>query len=259
MRLKGRVALITGAASGDGDGVKGIGGACAWVFSREGARLVLTDLDEARGERTAAQIRESGGDALFLHLDVTDEHGWTEAVRETLDQFGKLDILVNCAGSTASASVEDTTVEMWDSQIAVHATSVFLGTRAAIPAMRTNGGGSVVNISSMVAMIGAGFGTAYSAGKGATRSFTKAAAVQYARDGIRVNSVHPGWTDTPLARTTMEEIVARTGGDHRVEKIPMGRLASAEEIAFAILYLASDEASYVTGAELLVDGGVTAQ
>ena len=259
MRLKGRVALITGAASGDRDGVKGIGGACAWVFSREGARLVLTDLDEIRGARTAAQIRESGGEAVFLCLDVTDEHGWSAVGTEALDRFGKLDILVNSAGSTASALVEDTTLEMWDSQIAVHATSVFLGTRAAIPAMRANGGGSVVNISSMVAMIGAGFGTAYAAGKGATRTFTKAAAVQYAGDRIRVNSVHPGWTDTPLARTTMEEIVARTGADHRVEKIPLGRLASAEEIAYAVLYLASDESSYVTGAELIVDGGVTAQ
>jgi NAD(P)-dependent dehydrogenase (short-subunit alcohol dehydrogenase family) len=255
-RLEGKVALITGAAHGLQGELMGFGGASAWLFVREGAKVALADINEEMGEKSASQIRESGGEAIFVRLDVTSEDEWINAIKTTVDAFGRLDILVNNAGTGAPYKVEDTTVEIWDGQMNVHAKGTFLGTKHAIPEMRRVGGGSIINISSINGLIGSPTSTAYHAAKAAIRLFTKSAAIQYARDNIRVNSVHPGYAMTPLTKRmlTMPEEMA-----WRVAKVPMGRVATAEEIANGILYLASDESSFVTGSELVIDGGVTAQ
>ncbi|MDA1189782.1 MAG: glucose 1-dehydrogenase [Chloroflexi bacterium] len=258
MRLKDKVALISGAARGLKGEVMGIGGAAAWLFAQEGARLVLADLDEERGEATAAQLRASDAEAVFVKLDATNAVDWQHAVSLAVQAFGRLDVLVNSAGTTHSHSVEGLDLQDWNAQMDVHAKSVFLGMKHSVPAMLESGGGSIVNISSMAGIIAVS-SAAYAAGKGASRILTKAAALQYAKDGIRVNSVHPGWTDTPLARSTMHHIMTDGSGDTRAQRVPLGRLGRAGEIARAVLFLASDEASYITGAELVIDGGVTAQ
>ncbi|MBM3949549.1 MAG: SDR family oxidoreductase [SAR202 cluster bacterium] len=259
MRLKGKVALVTGAAAAERDGLKGIGGAAAWMFVREGAKVAVADINAEKGEHTAAQMRESGGEALFVFLDVRQEEEWKAAVRATVARFGKLDILVNSAGLTGGgANTEGTTLEQWDKMMAVHARGTFLGVKHVIPEMRRAGGGSIVNISSMHGIVAIKYGqgaSAYQAAKGAVRTFTKAAAIQYAKQNIRVNSVHPGNTNTPMATPYMnnpEWVKTWT------TETPLGRFATSDEIAYAILFLASDEASYVTGAELVVDGGITA-
>ena len=255
MRLEGKVALITGAANGVRGKLMGFGGGASWLFAREGAKVVLADVNEQDGETTASQICGSGADALFVKLDVTREQDWADAVRAAVSRFGKLDILVNSAGTTSRDTVEDTTIEVWDSQMDIHAKGTFLGAKAAIPEMRRAGGGSIVNVSSIFGMIGSPSSTAYHAAKGAVRIFTKAAAIQYAREGIRVNSVHPGYVDTPMTHKFFRdpELAGR-----RTESVPMKRFGTVEEIAYGILYLASDESSYVTGAELVIDGGTTA-
>ena len=256
MRLEGKVAMITGAANGVRGKLMGFGGAAAWQFTREGAKVIITDIDEEDGEITARQIRESGGEAVFVRLDVTSEEDWEDAVRAAVSSFGRIDILVNNAGTSSRETVEGTTVDMWDGQMEVHAKGAFLGTRAVIPEMRRVGGGSIINVSSIFALIGSPSSTAYHAAKGAIRSFTKAAAVQYAGEGIRVNSVYPGYVTTPMTQRyfTDAALVGR-----RTESVPMKRFGTAAEIANGLLYLASDEASYVTGAELVIDGGTTAQ
>ena len=256
MRLEGKIALITGAATGVEGELMGFGGATARLFVREGAKVVVTDINEPMGQETASQIRETGGEAIFLRLDVTNEQDWIDAIETTVARFGKLDILVNNAGTPALEVVEKTTVEVWDAQMALHARGVFLGTKHAIPEMRKLGGGSIVNVSSVMGLVGSPRSTAYHAAKGAVRLFTKAAAVQYAAEGIRVNSVHPGFVKTPMTRTRFSDpkILAE-----RLASVPMGRLGTVDEIVYGILYLASDESSFVTGAELVIDGGMTAQ
>jgi NAD(P)-dependent dehydrogenase (short-subunit alcohol dehydrogenase family) len=258
LRLDGKVALITGAATGVRGQTRGIGGACAWLFAREGARLVLADINDDLGRTTASQIGEDGADALYVHLDVRREREWAEAVDAAVSAYGRLDVLVNNAGTgtEASQTVEHTTVETWDNQMAVHAKASFLGMKHAIPAMRRAGGGSIVNISSIHGIVGTFTVTSYQAAKGAIRILTKAAAVQYAGEGIRVNSVHPGYTMTPMTTLMFSDPEIT---ESRLSEIPMGRIASSDEIAQGVLYLASDDASYVTGAELVIDGGVTAQ
>jgi cyclopentanol dehydrogenase len=256
MRLEGKVALITGAAAGVQGELMGFGGATAWLFVREGARVVLGDIKEELGQKTASQIRESGGDALFLRLDVTNEQDWINAIQTTVSTFGRLDILVNNAGTGARYTVEDTTAEIWDAQMDVHAKGTFLGTKHAIPEMRKVGGGSIINVSSIYGIIGSPTSTAYHAAKGAIRLFTKAAAIQYAKDHIRVNSVHPGYALTPLTREGYRDPERL---DWVLARVPMGRLGTADDISQGILYLASDESSFVTGSELVIDGGMTAQ
>ena len=256
MRLEGKVALISGAATGVEGELMGFGGASARLFVREGAKVVLSDVNEESGQKTAAQIRAAGGDALFLRLDVTSEQDWKNAIETTVSSFGRLDILVNNAGYGVLATVEETTEEMWDGQMNVHAKGVFLGTKHAIPEMRKVGGGSIINISSIQGLVGSPITTAYNAAKGAIRIFTKAAAIQYAPDSIRVNSVHPGFAMTPA---TQEPFSDPELLNPFLASVPMGRLASAMEVANGILYLASDESSFVTGSELVIDGGVTAQ
>ena len=248
MRLEGKVALISG-------GARGIGAATARLMAGEGASVVIADVLEKEGMETEAKISEAGGEVLFVRLDVTSEADWNAAVTATVTKYGKLDILVNNAGISSRTGVEETTVESWDQVMDINAKGVFLGTKAAIPEMRKAGGGSIINISSIYGIVGSGGSASYHASKGAVRIFTKAAAVQYAREGIRVNSVHPGFVDSPMteAHHGVPEIrQARTG------QTPLGRLGIPEDIAPGILYLASDQSSFVTGSELVIDGGMIA-
>ena len=255
-RLKNKVSFITGGANGNKGKLMGIAGAYAWLASNEGSDIVITDIDTDSGKLTVDHINESGGKAIFIELDVTDENNWQESINFAVTQFGGVDILINSAGIHTLKNTEETSSEAWDRMMAIHAKGTFLGTKYVVPEMRKRGGGSIVNISSMCAMFGSPTNTAYHAAKGAIRSFTKSAAIQYAQEGIRVNSVHPGYTETPF---TIAPFSLPGALESRVSKIPLGRLASAEEIANSVLYLASDDSSYVTGAELVVDGGVLAQ
>jgi NAD(P)-dependent dehydrogenase (short-subunit alcohol dehydrogenase family) len=242
-RFEGRVALITGGASG-------IGKATAQRIAAEGGAVVIADVQDEAGAAAVAEIEGAGGAAAFVHLDVTDEHGWADAVAETLDRFGGLDVLVNNAGIGDTEPLEVTTVDTWDKVVAVTQTSVFLGMKAAADALKRSGHGAVVNVSSMYGIVGSGVSPAYHAAKGAVRLLTKTTALGWAPEGVRVNSVHPGYIDTP--------ILGDTDRDALVGATPMGRLGQPEEMAAAIAFLASDDASFVTGAELVADGGYTA-
>ncbi|MGD8810539.1 MAG: glucose 1-dehydrogenase [Gammaproteobacteria bacterium] len=249
MRLKDKVAIVTGAASG-------MGAATARLFAREGAKVVVTDLLEAEGAAVAKEISDAGGEARFHTLDVTSEADWAAVVADTVSAYGRVDILINNAGVSGSHP-DLLNTETWDQQMTVNAGSVFLGMRAVIPEMKKTGGGAIVNISSISGFVGQRMvHMGYNAAKGAVRLATKAAAVQFARDGIRVNSVHPGVM--PPMRTSI--MTADPEMRRRMTSaIPMGREGKIEEVANANLFLASDEASYITGIELPVDGGYLAQ
>jgi len=250
MRLKGKVALISG-------GARGMGASEARLFAREGARVVIGDILDAEGRAVEAEIRAEGHDALYVHLDVTDEGDWERAVTLAVERFGKLDILVNNAGVGGGSRIEDTTVKEWDHVMDVNAKGVFLGTRAAIPVMRRGGGGSIINISSQLGLVGTDISSPqYQASKGAVRLLTKTTAMQYARDGIRANSVHPG----PIV-TAMTERRRHDPAHYKLmlSRIPLGRFGEPDEVAYGVLYLASDESTFVTGSELVIDGGWTAQ
>jgi NAD(P)-dependent dehydrogenase (short-subunit alcohol dehydrogenase family) len=250
VRLAGKVALISGAA-------RGMGAAEARLFAREGARVVLGDVLETEGRAVEAEIAAAGGQAAFVRLDVTSETDWARAVGLTVERFGRLDVLVNNAGIGGAGRVEDTTAEAWDRVMNVNAKGVFLGTKAAIPAMRRAGGGSIVNIASQLGLVGMDDSSPqYTASKGAVRLLTKTTALQYAREGIRCNSVHPGPIITPMTEGRRADPVVY---QRMLSRIPMGRYGEAEEVAYAVLYLASDESAYVTGSELVIDGGWTAQ
>jgi len=247
--LDGKVALVTGAALG-------IGEATARELAARGAAVLVTDVLDPAGEKVARAIRKGGGKAAFRHLDVSDSREWRKAVNAAVRKFGRLDILVNNAGIGTYPDVESETVEGWNRLIAINQTGVWLGMKYAVPAMRTAGGGAIVNVSSIFGAVG-GFGgsIAYHASKGAVRLMTKNAAIRYATENIRVNSMHPGFIDTPM-------IVEVKGTDTEaliLANTPMGRLGRPEEIASAIAFLVSDDASYVTGSELYADGGWTAR
>lgn len=251
IRLPSKVALVTGAAGG-------IGAEIARCFAAAGAKLLVTDLRDEAGQALARQIQGTGGEARYLHLDVSLEVDWQRAMAAALQQFGRLDILVNNAVLVAApAAIAERSVDDWDRVMAVNARGVFLGTKHAIPLMRDAGGGSIVNISS-IAAIGQSqiMDALYAASKGAVRIFTKVTAAQHARDGIRCNSIHPGPIDGELMRGVWSDPVAL---ERRLARIPMARLGRASEVAAAALYLASDEASYTTGVELAVDGGALVQ
>ena len=249
-RLDGKVAIISG-------GARGQGATEARMFAREGAKVVFGDLLDDEGKQVEAEINESGGEATYVHLDVTREDDWRSAVETAITRYGKLDILVNNAGILIRKGLEETTVEDWDRIMGVNAKGVFLGTKQAIPAMRRAGGGSIINISSTAGLVGSPNGSpSYTATKGAVRLFSKATAIQYAKEGIRCNSVHPGPIDTEMIRDTISD-PARL--EQRMQRLPMGRVGKAEDIAYGVLYLASDESSFVTGSELVIDGGTTAQ
>ena len=247
-RLEGKVALISG-------GARGQGSAEAKLFAKEGAKVVLGDLLDDEGKKIEAEIAESGGEATYVHLNVTSNADWGKAVETTVDRYGKLDILVNNAGIAFRKSLEDTSVEEWDRVMDINAKGVFLGTKHAIPAMRQSGGGSIVNISSIAALIG-GPVAAYGASKAAVRLLTKATAVQYAGEKIRCNSVHPGYLETAMTSGILSNPDTR---EDWVRRTPLGRIGTVDDVSYCVLYLASDESSYVTGSELVIDGGVTAQ
>ena len=249
MRLRGKVALISG-------GARGVGAATARLFAREGAGVVIGDVLEREGHEVASEIAAAGGEASFVELNVTSETDWQGAVDEAVSRFGKLDVLVNNAGIYLRGYVEETSSEDWDRVVEVNAKGAFLGTRAAIPAMREAGGGSIVNIASFNSLVGTTTSAAYNASKAAVRLLTKSTAVQYAEDGIRANVIHPGPLRTAMFLSGFpdEEAV-----ESRRALVPLGRIGTAEDIAYGALFLASDESSYMTGSDLVIDGGWTAQ
>ncbi len=249
MRLEAKVALITGAASG-------MGANMARLFAGEGAKVVVADMLDDEGNQVVADITRANGAAIFRHLDVSNEAEWQAAVEATLAEYGKLDILVNDAGLSGSAVEDLFDTAAWDRLMSVNARGAFLGMKFAIPIMKAAGGGSIVNISSISGITGQhGIHVAYNASKGAVRTLTKAAAVQHGADNIRVNSVHPGLMPPMRSsgRTADPAVRARM-----LRQVPLGRAGRPEEVANAVLFLASDEASYITGAELYVDGGYLA-
>jgi NAD(P)-dependent dehydrogenase (short-subunit alcohol dehydrogenase family) len=249
MRLPDKVALISGAARGQG-------AAEARLFAHEGASVVITDVLESEGAALADEIGRTGVKAHFIRLDVTDEDQWKGGIALTVERFGKLDVLVNNAGIIRYTPIEHTTVEEWDEVMAVNARGIFLGAKHAIPAMRQAGGGSIVNISSTTGLVGSGWGSVYGSSKGAVRSFTKYLAVQHARDGIRANSIHSGPVDTEMIA---DRIGTPEGRAASVARVPLGRIGTVQDVAWGAVFLASDESSFMTGAELIIDGGLTAQ
>jgi 3(or 17)beta-hydroxysteroid dehydrogenase len=262
-RVKGKVAIITGAAGG-------LGKAQALLLTREGSEVVLTDIVETEPRETVEEIRRAGGEAIFLRHDVTSEEDWAEVIEQTLSVFGRLDVLVNNAGIVISKAIADMSLEDWRRVTSVNLDGVFLGTKHAIAAMKKSGGGSIINMSSIGGLVGmGGDSSAYCASKGGVRLFTKSAALQCSKLGhgynIRVNSIHPGFIMTPMLEKLMRVAVAVSGCTYeeakktRADSTMIGRLGEPEDIAYAVLYLASDESSYVTGAELVVDGGYTAR
>lgn len=249
-RLAEKVAIITGAARGQG-------AVEAEMFAAEGARVVACDVLVEEGEAVVDRInREHGnGTAVFLRLDVSEEIEWQRAVGATVSTFGALHVLVNNAGILSPETILETSSEDWDRMMAVNAAGPFLGMKHSVPAMRAAGGGSIVNVASVSAMTAGRLGAAYHASKGAIRSLAKSVAIQLVGDGIRVNTVFPGPVDTPMIRETYRPgHIGRFDTEH-----PMGRLARPEEIAYGVLFLASDESSYMTGSELVIDGGWTAR
>ncbi|WP_406634350.1 SDR family NAD(P)-dependent oxidoreductase [Amycolatopsis sp. WGS_07] len=244
-RLDGKVALLTGATGG-------IGRATAELFAREGARLVITDVDQAAVEKLAKKL---GTEVLADRLDVSSAENWREIVDRTQQRFGRLDVLVNIAGIVDWPGIEETGKDGWDRVIAVNQTGTWLGMKTAMPLLRASGNASVVNTSSVLGLVGSGAAAAYQASKGAVRLLTKTAAVEYATRGVRVNSVHPGVIATPMIQDLLDD-----QGDQQpdIVRTPMRRAGSPAEVARAMLFLASDESSFVTGTELIVDGGLTA-
>jgi NAD(P)-dependent dehydrogenase (short-subunit alcohol dehydrogenase family) len=259
-QVQGKVALVTGGASG-------IGAAVAEVLAREGASVAVTDIDEFKGPELVAGIRKGGHDAVFLQQDVTSEARWIEIVAEVLQRFGRLDVLVSNAGiGIAVPSITDMTLEDWRRQTAINLDGVFLSVKHCLPAMRKTGGGSIIMMSSLAGLRGAAGLAGYCATKGGVRLFAKAVAMECASagDGIRVNSVHPGIIDTPIwgkipTEATGSQSNAPIDAEERAKfATPLGRVGYAHEIASSVLYLASDASSYVTGAELVIDGGMNA-
>src|ERR671919_1369463 len=245
MRLQDKVALISG-------GARGMGAVEARLFAKEGAKVTIGDVLEDECRKLEAEINATGGVALFVRLDVTHEADWQKAVEATVNRFGKLDILVNNAGISGRGRIEDTAAEEWDRVMEVNAKGVFLGTKVVIPAMRQGSGGSIINISSQLGLVGTDHSSPqYQASKGAVRLLTKATAIQYAKDRIRANSVHPGPIVTPMTEARRADPQT---AKLMISRIPLGRYGEPEEVALGVLYLASDEASFVTGSELVIDG-----
>lgn len=249
MRLEGKVAIITG-------GAQGMGSEEAILFAKEGAKVVIADVNDDQGELLATSINTSSGASLYVRTDVTNERDWDHCIQATLSKFGKLDILINNAG-ISSYSVEDPdNTEGWHRIMDVNATGVFLGTKYAVPEMKKAGKGSIVNISSIMGFIGDGTGhPAYHASKGAVRIFTKACAVRHGPDGIRVNSVHPGYM--PRMKTTIHSNPNLR--EEQAKLTPLRRTGEPIEVAYGVLFLASDESSFITGTELVIDGGFIAR
>ena len=254
-RVSGKVALVTGAALG-------IGKATALLLAREGAKVVIADLKEKEGHAAVAEVEAAGGEALFVSLNVTQEEDWKKAIEAITAKFGGLDIAVNNAGILYNGSVEETSLADWRRVQSVNLDGVFLGTRYAVEAMKPRGAGSIINLSSIEGLIGDPTLAAYNASKGGVRLFTKSAALHCARAGyrIRVNSIHPGYIWTPMVQgftsATPDQVAAR---QKLIDLHPLGHLGEPDDIAYGILFLASDESKFMTGSELVIDGGYTAQ
>lgn len=249
-RFEGKVALVTG-------GAFGMGAATAKLFAAEGAKVVICDLLEDEGKKRITEIETEGGTACFIRLDVTKEEDWEAAIKTVLTQYGALHVLVNNAGISGSGYQDQGDVKAWEELMSINATGPFLGTKHAAPAIIKSGGGAIVNLSSISGVVGQGYiHPGYNASKGAVRTMTKQSAVRFAKDGIRVNSVHPGIM--PAMRTS--GITADPVHRKKILEayVPMKRAGEAIEVAKAVVFLASDDASYITGAELPVDGGYLA-
>jgi cyclopentanol dehydrogenase len=252
-RLDNKIALISGGTGGQGSTeVK--------LFCQEGAKIVFGDVRDEEGKALESEVRNSGGDATYVHLDVTSESDWQNAVSKAVELYGQLDILINNAGVIVIKGLEDTTEEDWDFVQNVNSKGVFLGAKSVISAMKESGGGSIVNLSSIAGLIGSPM-SAYGASKGAVRLLSKSIAVQYGSDGIRCNSVHPGtlMPDSSIMTSNASFFADPAMGANILASTPLGRFAEPIEIAMGVLYLASDESGYVTGSELVIDGGKTAK
>ena len=261
-RLQGKVAIVTGGASG-------IGAETGRLFAAHGASVVLCDMQDDLGRVVAHEITDNGGVAEYRSLDVTDEAQWIALAADIEKKYGKINVLGNIAGVSGrpadmtvqvtgvmtGVALTEMSLELWNRIMEVNSTGVFLGTKSVIPAMQRAGGGSIFNISSICGIVGSFANAAYHASKGSVRIFSKAAAIQYAKDQIRVNSVHPGFVDTPMARPGL---LGNESGRARMEATPLGRFGKPIDIAMGCLYLASDESAWVTGSELVIDGGMTA-
>jgi len=252
-RVKDKVAIITGAAGG-------LGKAEALILAREGAKVVLTDIDETGLERAAEEIRKTGAKVIFIKHDVTSESEWSKVIGRTFEEFGRLDVLVNNAGVIIYKKIIDTSLAEWKWLMSVNLDGVFLGTKFAIEAMRKGGGGSIINIASVAGLIGNPDASAYHASKGGVRLFTKAAAIECSKAGydynIRVNSIYPGVINTAMADALRDDV-----DKYNIALIwhPMGHFGEPEDVAYGVLYLASDESKFLTGSELVIDGGWTSR
>lgn len=254
-RVAGKVALVTGAAMG-------IGEACVRLLVAEGASVAISDIEKERGCALAKELNAKQTTALFVEHDVGDEGAWQRAIDETLEEFGRLDILINNAGLGIGGDVEHATLEEWRRLMRVNLDGVFLGTKFGVQTMRRFGGGSIINLSSIEGLIGDPNLAAYNASKGGVRLLTKSAALYCAKSGykIRVNSVHPGYIWTPMVQHYLEKAGNVDEGRRAIEALhPLGHIGEPNDIAYGVLYLASDESKFMTGAELVIDGGYTAQ
>jgi len=254
-RVEGKVALVTG-------GRRGLGEASAVLLGREGAKVAITDRKADGADAVLNRISAAGGKAIFIQQDVAKEEDWRRTLDDVLKQFGRLDILVNNAGVGAGKNVEELTLDDWRWVMSVNLDGVFLGTKYAIGAMKKSGGGSIINMSSIEGMVGDRRLAAYDASKGGVRILTKSAALHCAKAGynIRVNSLHPGFIDTPMVTGFVKAQGDAAAARKELEQLhPIGHLGEPDDVAYAVLYLASDESKFVTGSELVVDGGFTAQ
>ncbi len=248
MNVKDKVIMITGAGGG-------LGSEMARLLSANGAKVFILDLDAEKGAAATEEIRAAGGNAHFIRADVTSEADWKAAVDEAVDRYGRLDVLVNNAGINIRKPVEEMSIDEWCTMMKVNTGSTFLGCKYAIPVMRRQGGGAIINTSSVCGLVGHKYTPeAYTASKGAVTMLTKAIASRYAKDGIRCNSIHPSTVDTPFVQVLFKDPARKA---ERLGEVPLGRLATAADVANAVLYLASEEASFINGIALPIDGGVT--
>ena len=249
MRLDGKVSIITGAA-------KGLGLDIARLYAANGSKVIVTDINDHDGLLESEKIQSKGNEAFYFHLDVTSASDWSNLVSKVIKEYGRIDILVNNAGVYHRGNLETTEIEDWDRVFRVNSKGVFVGTKAVLPQMKKQGNGSIVSISSIAGIIGSKQSVAYNSAKGAIRLFTKSVAIQYAAQGIRANTIHPG----PMATQMLDELfITKEEFEERRKGVPLGRFATVRDISYGALFLSSDEASLITGSELVIDGGWTAQ